>query len=66
MEARPEDIDIDIVYEDDDIVVVNKPKNMLVHPAAGNTSGTLVNALLAKCNSLSDIDGKVRPGIVWR
>ncbi|HHU63848.1 MAG TPA: RluA family pseudouridine synthase [Clostridiales bacterium] len=66
LEARPEDIDIDIVYEDDDIVVVNKPKNMLVHPAAGNTSGTLVNALLAKCNSLSDIDGKVRPGIVHR
>ena len=66
LEARPEDIDIDIVYEDDDIVVVNKPKNMLVHPAAGNTSGTQVNAVLAECNSLSDIVGEVRPCIEHR
>ncbi len=66
IEAQPEDIDIDIVYEDDDIVVVNKPKNMVVHPGAGNKTGTLVNALLAKCKNLSSINGKIRPGIVHR
>ena len=66
-EALPENIPIDIVYEDDDIVVVNKSSGMVVHPAAGNESGTLVNALLYHCgNSLSGIGGVIRPGIVHR
>ena len=66
-EAEPENIPIDIVYEDDDIIVVNKPEGMVVHPAPGNTSGTLVNALLYHCkDSLSGIGGVVRPGIVHR
>lgn len=66
-EAVPENIPIDIVYEDDDIVVVNKPKGMVVHPAAGNPNGTLVNALLYHCkDSLSGIGGVIRPGIVHR
>ncbi len=66
-EARPEDIPLDIVYEDEDIVVVNKPQGMVVHPAAGNESGTLVNALLHHCKgSLSGVGGVERPGIVHR
>lgn len=65
IEAKPEDIPIDIVYEDDSVIVVNKPQGMVVHPAAGNTSGTLVNGLLYHC-SLSSINGAVRPGIVHR
>lgn len=66
-EAKPEDIPLDVVYEDDDVIVVNKPKGMVVHPAPGNTSGTLVNALLHHCRgSLSGIGGVVRPGIVHR
>lgn len=66
-EALPEDIPLDIVYEDEDLLVVNKPKGMVVHPAAGNLTGTLVNALLAHCgDSLSGINGVVRPGIVHR
>lgn len=60
-----EDIPINVLYEDDDIVVVNKPKNMVVHPAAGNWSGTLVNAMLGKYE-LSDENGEFRPGIVHR
>lgn len=65
--AQPEDIPLDIVYEDDDLLVVNKPKDMVVHPAAGNRTGTLVNALLAHCgDSLSGINGVIRPGIVHR
>ncbi len=65
--AMPEDIPLDIVYEDTDIIVVNKPKGMVVHPAAGNRSGTLVNALLYHCkDSLSGIGGVIRPGIVHR
>ena len=60
-----EDIPIDIIYEDDDIIVVNKPKNMVVHPAVGNKNGTLVNALLGK-TKLSSINGEFRPGIVHR
>ncbi|TDT61828.1 RluA family pseudouridine synthase [Fonticella tunisiensis] len=66
LEVVPEDIDIEIMYEDDYIAVVNKPQGMVVHPAAGNNSGTLVNALLARCTSLSSINGVVRPGIVHR
>lgn len=60
-----EDIDIEILYEDQDLAVVNKPQGMVVHPAAGNYTGTLVNALLGKC-SLSSINGVIRPGIVHR
>lgn len=66
LEVNPEDIDIEILYEDNDIVVVNKPQGMVVHPAAGNYSGTLVNALLKKCDNLSGINGVIRPGIVHR
>ncbi len=66
-EAQPQDIPLDVVYEDGDIIVVNKPKGMVVHPAAGNADGTLVNALLYHCrDSLSGIGGVVRPGIVHR
>ena len=66
-DAVPEDIPIDIVYEDDDIIVVNKARGMVVHPAAGNYSGTLVNALMFhRADSLSDIGGIIRPGIVHR
>lgn len=67
IEAQPENIPLDIVYEDEDIVVVNKPQGLVVHPAAGNESGTLVNALLYHCGeSLSGIGGAIRPGIVHR
>ena len=67
LELQPEPVPLDIVYEDGDLLVVNKPKGMVVHPAAGNPSGTLVNALLAHCGeSLSGINGVVRPGIVHR
>ncbi len=63
----PENIPLDIVYEDDDVIVINKPQGMVVHPAAGNESGTLVNALLYHCGeSLSAINGVIRPGIVHR
>lgn len=66
LKVEPEDIPIDILYEDDDIVVVNKPQGMVVHPAPGNYSGTLVNALLYHCKNLSSINGVIRPGIVHR
>lgn len=66
-EAEAENIPLDIVYEDDDIIVVNKPQGMVVHPAAGHAGGTLVSALLYHCgSSLSDIGGIARPGIVHR
>lgn len=66
-ELLPENIPLDIVYEDADIIVVNKPRGMVVHPAAGNWSGTLVNALMYHCgDSLSGINGEHRPGIVHR
>lgn len=66
-EAQPENIPLDIVYEDDYIIVINKPSGMVVHPAPGNYSGTLVNALLYHCKgSLSGIGGVIRPGIVHR
>ncbi|MBE5735488.1 MAG: RluA family pseudouridine synthase [Clostridiales bacterium] len=64
--AQAEDLPIDIVYEDDDIVVVNKAQGMVVHPAVGNWSGTLVNALLHNVGSLSEVNGDFRPGIVHR
>lgn len=67
LEVKAEQIDLDIIHEDDDIIVINKPRGMVVHPAAGNYSGTLVNALLRHCgDSLSDINGVIRPGIVHR
>ena len=65
-EVLPEPIDLDIVYEDHDIIVINKPKGMVVHPAPGHYSGTLVNALLYHCKDLSGINGVMRPGIVHR
>ena len=67
LDVLPEDIPLDIVYEDGDLLVVNKPRGMVVHPAAGNSRGTLVNALLFHCrDSLSGINGVARPGIVHR
>jgi len=67
LKVEPENIPLDILYEDADVIVVNKPKNMVVHPAAGHYSGTLVNALLYHCEgSLSGINGIMRPGIVHR
>ncbi len=67
IEALPQDIPVDIVYEDDHLLVVNKPQGMVVHPAPGNPNGTLVNALLHHCaGRLSSINGKIRPGIVHR
>ena len=66
-EILPENIPLDIVYEDEDVIVINKPKGMVVHPAAGHNTGTLVNALLYHCrDSLSGINGVLRPGIVHR
>ncbi len=67
IEAVPQNIPLDIVYEDEDVIVVNKPVGLVVHPAAGHPDGTLVNALLYHCgNSLSGINGQLRPGIVHR
>ncbi len=67
IEAVPQNIPLDIVYEDEDLLVVNKPKGMVVHPAPGNPDGTLVNALLYHCaGQLSGIGGAIRPGIVHR
>ncbi|MNM41518.1 Ribosomal large subunit pseudouridine synthase D [compost metagenome] len=66
LEVKAEDIKLDIVYEDHDVIVVNKPQGMVVHPAPGNYTGTLVNALLYHCKDLSGINGVIRPGIVHR
>lgn len=67
VDILPQDIPLDVVYEDDDVIVVNKPVGMVVHPAAGHPDGTLVNALLHHCgDSLSGINGELRPGIVHR
>ena len=67
IEILPEDIPLDILYEDEDVLVVNKPKGMVVHPSAGHYSGTLVNAVMYHCrDSLSGINGAIRPGIVHR
>ncbi len=66
-DIRPENIPLDIVYEDDDVLVINKPKGLVVHPAAGHWSGTLVNGLMYHCKDrLSGINGELRPGIVHR
>jgi len=66
LQILPENIPLDIVYEDADVILVNKPKDMVVHPAAGHYTGTLVNALLYHCKDLSGINGVLRPGIVHR
>lgn len=66
MLIEPENIPLDIVYEDDDLLVINKPTGMVVHPGAGVTNGTLVNALMYHMQSLSDVNGAERPGIVHR
>lgn len=67
IDLKAQDIDLDVIYEDDDIIVINKPKGMVVHPAVGNLDRTLVNAVMAKCkDSLSGISGELRPGIVHR
>ncbi len=65
-EALPEDLNLDIVYEDEDVIIVNKPNGMVVHPAAGNYTGTLVNGLMHHSKNLSTINGEFRPGIVHR
>ena len=67
IDVLPQDIPLDVIYEDDDVIAVNKPVGLVVHPAAGHPDGTLVNALLYHCgNSLSGINGELRPGIVHR
>ena len=66
VEIKAEDIPLDVLYEDEDIIVVNKARGMVVHPASGVNSGTLVNALLFHCRDLSGINGEIRPGIVHR
>ncbi|WP_251421587.1 RluA family pseudouridine synthase [Veillonella agrestimuris] len=66
IEVLPEDIPIDYLYEDEYIIIINKPRGLVVHPGAGNYSGTLVNALLYHCKDLSGINGEIRPGIVHR
>ena len=66
MDVEPENIPLDIVYEDDDVIVVNKPNGMVVHPAPGNYHGTLVNALMYHFKNLSKVNGALRPGIVHR
>ena len=66
LDAQPENIPLDIVYEDEDVVVINKARGMVVHPATDNYTGTLVNALLYHCTNLSGINGVIRPGIVHR
>ena len=66
-EIVPENIPLDILYEDDDLLIVNKPKGMVVHPAVGHSTGTLVNAIMYHCQgNLSGINGEIRPGIVHR
>lgn len=66
VEIEPEDIPLDVYYEDADVIVVNKSRGMVVHPAPGHSSGTLVNALMHHCKDLSGINGELRPGIVHR
>ncbi|MDQ0217154.1 RluA family pseudouridine synthase [Peribacillus cavernae] len=66
LDVLPEEMNLEIFYEDSDVLVVNKPRGMVVHPAPGHTSGTLVNGLMAHCRDLSGINGVMRPGIVHR
>src|SRR5207302_9610969 len=66
IDNRPEAIPLDVLYEDEDLIVINKPAGLVVHPGAGHRQHTLVNALLSHCTTLSGIGGKERPGIVHR
>ena len=66
LDIQAEDIPLDIVYEDSDVAVINKPQGMVVHPSAGHASGTLVNAIMYHIKDLSSINGVIRPGIVHR
>lgn len=67
IDLKPQEMPLDIIYEDDDILIINKEKGIVVHPGNGNPDGTLANAVMAKCkDSLSGIGGKIRPGIVHR
>lgn len=67
VDLKPQEIPLDIIYEDNDIIVINKPKGMVVHPGNGNPDGTLANAVMAMCQgTLSGIGGEIRPGIVHR
>ena len=67
IDLKPQEMPLDIIYEDDDILIIKKEKGVVVHPGNGNPDGTLVNAIMAKCkDSLSGIGGKIRPGIVHR
>lgn len=66
LEVEAENIPLDVIYEDDDLIVINKPPGLVVHPASGNRTGTLVNALAHRCTTLSDVGGEYRPGIVHR
>jgi 23S rRNA pseudouridine1911/1915/1917 synthase len=66
LEAQPENIPLEVIYEDSDVIVINKPRGMVVHPAVGHPNGTVVNALLYHCKDLSGINGVMRPGIVHR
>ena len=66
LDVQPENIPLDVIYEDEDVIVINKARGMVVHPAVGNYTGTLVNALLYHCKNLSGINGVIRPGIVHR
>ena len=65
-EIEPQDIPLDVIYEDSDVIVINKPRGMVVHPAAGHPDGTLVNALMHHCKDLAGVGGELRPGIVHR
>lgn len=67
IDMKPQEIPLDVIYEDEDIIAINKPKGMVVHPGNGNLDGTLANAVMARCkDSLSGIGGEIRPGIVHR
>ncbi len=66
LEAIPQEMDLDIIYEDSDVIVINKPKGMVVHPGVGNPDGTLINGILFHCKDLSGINGVLRPGVVHR
>ena len=66
LNVEPEEMDLDIIYEDEDVIIVNKAKGVVVHPAPGNYTGTLVNGILHHCSDLSGINGIIRPGIVHR
>lgn len=66
LDVQPESMELDMVYEDSDLIVINKPRGLVVHPAPGNYTGTLVNGILAHCQDLSSINGVIRPGIVHR